>query len=121
MTDRIQYFLKYFIYNKQHHSYRNDNLRDAESLTESFGRQGLSDLERSVRRLEYMLEHERPVIFPDEKIALIRTLTHIPEIHTPDEKEELGKCHFIHEQGKVCNINSSYSSLIDSGFDARRD
>ena len=45
----------------------------------------------------------------------------IPEIYTPEEMEEVRSQHYIHEQGKVCNINPGYSNLIDVGFDAKRE
>lgn len=120
MTDHIEKLLEYFINRKEHHAYRRDNQSDLFSLTEGFRKEELPDLERAVRRLEYMLENEQPVVLPDEKIALIRTLTYLPEMFTGDEMENLRKSHYIHEQGKVCNINPSYMELISVGFDAKR-
>ena len=67
-----------------------------------------------------MLENEVPPVYPDEKIALIRTVPQIPEIFTAEERDELRKTHYIHEQGKVCNINPEYIRLIAPGFDAKR-
>jgi len=68
-----------------------------------------------------MLNEEKPVVYADEKIALIRTVTTVPEIFTEKEWKEIKKDHYIHEQGKVCNINPSYSFLLDSGFDKKRE
>ena len=42
------------------------------------------------------------------------------EIFTAEERDELRKTHYIHEQGKVCNINPEYIRLIAPGFDAKR-
>jgi formate C-acetyltransferase len=68
-----------------------------------------------------MLEQEKPVVLPNEKIALIRTTVTVPEIFTQEELDEIRSEHYIHEQGKVCNINPGYSDLIDVGFTQKRE
>ena len=69
-----------------------------------------------VLRLKDMLEEERPVVFPEESIALIRTVRTVPEIFTPGESEQIYADHYKHEQGKVCNISPAYHLLLESGF-----
>ncbi len=82
---------------------------------------GLSDLQRSVERLRDILSEEQPVVFPDEKIAFLRTVPVLPEIFTEEESAEIRKDHYIHEQGKVCNIAPEYRLLIGKGFRAARE
>lgn len=120
MTDNIQKMLRFFIQDRKHHDFRRppkDKYRFAESYKES----GLSDLQRSVFRLQDMLAEETPVIFPFEKISFLRTVTTVPEIFTEDEFAEISAQHYIHEQGKVCNISPQYSLLLDTGLEEKRE
>jgi formate C-acetyltransferase len=119
MTDYIEKLLDFYIVSKRHHKYRTVN-PEKYSLAEGYAAAGMEDSERAVKRLVWMLENERPVVFTGEKIALIRTVSSVPEIFTEDEFNELGKKHWIHEQGKVCNINPDYGLLINSGTRAKR-
>lgn len=82
---------------------------------------GLTDTERAVKRLKFMLENEFPVVWPDEKIALIRTVPVIAEMYTEEEYKALEEKFTIHEQGKVCNISPNYTLLLDCGFDKKRE
>ena len=120
MTDYMKMLRERFIVQKDQVSHRKEK-QDPYTLAEEFSKEGLDDVTRAVRRLEYMLENEEPYVYPDEKIALIRTVPTVQEIFTKQEWEEIGKDHYIHEQGKVCNINPRYSILLDSGFDAKRE
>lgn len=120
MTAYIEKLLERFIVEKDQKKYR-DTPDDPRALAAGFEEEGLPDLERAVRRLAFMLKEERPVVYPDEKIVLLRTRTTVPEIFTEREYEEIKKEHYIHEQGKVCNINPSYGMLIDAGFDKKRE
>lgn len=120
MTAYIEKLLERFIVEKDQKKYR-DTPDDPRALAAGFEEEGLPDLERAVRRLAFMLKEERPIVYPDEKIVLLRTRTTVPEIFTEREYEEIKKEHYIHEQGKVCNINPSYSMLIDAGFDKKRE
>ncbi len=120
MTNYIQTLLKRFIAEKDQKNYRIPPT-DPYILAETYREAGLTDTERSVKRLEYMLANEKPHVYPDEKIALIRTVSTIPEILTKDEWEEKKKTNYIHEQGKVCNINPAYMLLVGEGFDAKRE
>ena len=119
MTNYIQALLKRFIAEKDQKNYRIPPT-DPYILAETYREEGLTDVERSVKRLEYMLANEKPHVYPDEKIALIRTVSTIPEILTKDEWAEKKKTNYIHEQGKVCNINPAYMLLVGEGFDAKR-
>jgi pyruvate-formate lyase len=120
MTEYIQSLLNYFVMRKEHHRYRQEQ-GDPYRLAREFKEYQLSDIQRAVKRFTWMLEQEKPVVLKHEKIALIRTVVTIPEMFTPEEMNEIQERHFIHEQGKVCNINPGYSSLIDAGFRQKRE
>ncbi len=119
MTEYIEKLLQRFIVEKDQKNYRIPFADDG-SPAAGWKEEGLNDLQRTVRRLQFMLEKEVPHVYPDEKIALIRTVPRIPEIFTPQEWEEIREDHYIHEQGKVCNINPEYIRLIAPGFDQKR-
>lgn len=120
MTAYIESLLERFIINKEQKQFRSEP-SDKYAEAREYEKEGLTDLQRAVRRLRFMLKHEKPVVYPDEKILLLRTVTTVPEIFTEQEFEEIKKTHYIHEQGKVCNINPSYSMLIACGFDKKRE
>ncbi|MDR1390359.1 MAG: hypothetical protein LBJ31_10350 [Treponema sp.] len=119
MTGHIAKLLDYYIVKKAHHRFR-VNTPETYCLAEKFAAAGMDDVSRSAARLRWVLEQEKPVFFTGEKIALLRTVTTIPEIFTPAEFEALKKNHTIHERGKVSNINVCYPLLLDSGTRKRR-
>ena len=119
MTSHIENLLDYFILRKEHHNYRQSNF-DPYILTDDFSKKGLSDLERAALRLRWMLEQEKPIVFPNEKIAMIRTVVSIPEIFSIEEFEEIKNKFTIHENGKISNVNPRYSLLLDTGTREKR-
>lgn len=120
MTKYIEGLLNYYIVNKEHHQFRTV-IPEIYCLAEDFGKAGLDDVSRSTARLRWVLEQEKPVVFPNEKIALLRTVTKIPEIFTGAEFDAIKKEHTIHEWGKVSNINVRYSLMLDRGTLKRRE
>lgn len=119
MTPRIEELKDFFIVQKKHHAYRQGKA-DPYRFARKYEEEGLSDLERTVRRLEGVLGEEIPVVFPNEKICLMRTVCTLPEIFTEEEFRKLREDHYIHEQGKVCNINVDYTKLLDVGLEEKR-
>lgn len=117
MTEYIENLLERFVVQKEQKKYR-QSTTDSYAEAEKYNKEKLSDVERSLKRMEYMLENEIPVVYPDEKIALIRTVPAIPEIFTKEEWRQIGETHYIHEQGKVCNISPDYARVLEKGFDA---
>lgn len=115
MTEYIAKLLDRYIVQKEHRQHRRP-LEDPYSQAREYSREGISELDRAVKRLAYMLERETPVVYPDEKIVLLRTVPTVPEIFTQEEAAQIRENHFIHEQGKVCNINPAYSLLLDCGL-----
>ena len=81
MTRYIQQLLDYYIVRKEHHQFRTIH-PETYQLAEQYESRGLSDIQRAADRLRWVLELENPVVFPGERIALIRTVTKTPEIFT---------------------------------------
>lgn len=116
MNDRIKTMLDFYVTKKDHHKLRQckaDKYRYAVKYKE----QGLDDVSRSVSRLNDVLAEETPVVIPGERIALLRTVVTLPEIYTEEEFDELKKKHYIHEQGKVCNVCPDYTLVLYRGFE----
>lgn len=120
MNQRINFLLNNIL-QKKHHLFRRDIKSDVlESFTASLKEQKLSDIERSKRRLTWVLENEYPVILLEEKIIFTRTVSKIPEIFTGEEWDVIKNDHYIHELGRVCNISSNFSYTIEVGLEQRR-
>lgn len=119
MTEYISRLYKRFITDKEHHALRQEKTPQY-TLAAGFREGNLPDTERVIRRLQYMLENEKPHVWPDEKIALIRTVPVVQDIYTEQEWNEIKKDHFIHELGKVFNNAPDYDMLISRGFDEER-
>lgn len=119
MNSRTQMLLDRYVVQKIQKQFRVER-ENPYVLAEEYHGRGLTDLERSVARLRYVLEKEKPVVFGDEMIGLLRTVPVNYEIFTETEWEDIRREHYIHEQGKVCNINPRYSLLLDRGFNEVR-
>jgi len=117
-TERIEKMIDFFVSKKEQKQYRNAG-EDAAVLPEKFSAEGLDDMQRSVERLRYALQKEIPVVFPDEKIALLRTNITVPAIHTEEEDKELHKTHAFHENGCVFNMCPDYAMLMEEGFEKK--
>ncbi|MDO4320950.1 MAG: pyruvate formate lyase family protein [Lachnospiraceae bacterium] len=120
MNSRIELLRNRYVVEKEQIKLRKEQT-DPYTLAVRMAEEKLDDLERSVRRLKYMLDAEEPVVFDDERIALLRTNPVNYEIFTEDEFSRIRETHYIHEQGKVCNINPCYSLLLDCGFRKKRE
>ena len=71
---------------------------------------------RAALRLKLFLEEEMIIKNPDEKIPAWRTITAFPDIYAEGERESLTKDHYVHEQGRVCNISSDWEDVIKGGL-----
>jgi pyruvate-formate lyase len=119
MKKRIENMLNNLL-NKRHHVYRQDIHPTALTrFTEELSAAGLTDVQRGVKRLQMVLEMEKPFLLEDEKIVFMRTVGKIPEIFTPEEWTHIKKDHYIHELGKLCNISPDYATTIRVGLDAK--
>ena len=119
MNERIKAMREFFAVEKGQKKYRQERL-DPFILAKEFEKEGTDPVERETRRLCRVLEQEKPVVFPDERIAFTRTVTNIPEIFTRAETEKLKEKHWLHEKGEVCNINVNYGLLMNVGFEAKK-
>jgi formate C-acetyltransferase len=120
MNERIKTILDN-VFRKKHHVFRQNIAPDALlDFTVSLKEQKMPDVLRAQKRLSWVLENEKPVILPDEKIVFMRTVPKIPEIYTEEEWAEIKKEHYIHELGRICNISSNYSYTIEVGLEQRR-
>lgn len=119
MTDYIKMLRKRFVTDAEQKKLRQPAL-EPYALAQEWHERGLPDHRRAVERLQAVLRREKPYVWPDEKIAMIRTVPVLPEIFTQEEWADLRAKYTIHEQGKVCNITPEYSLLLDRGFDAQR-
>jgi hypothetical protein len=110
-----------FIVDKRHFEYRRQlDEEECSALTLGFAADGLSDVERAARRLSWMLEREQPVILENEMIVFTKTLSGLPNLHTPEEWNAIRSTYYIHELGRVCNICSDFASTIAVGLSQRR-
>ena len=116
LTDRIELLKDMFVHRKVQQKNRLPK-SEPRAMAQIWSQQGLDDLERSVLRLRWMLTQEQPLVYPEEKIALVRTVPVIPELFTTQEWDALTAKYYIHEQGKVCNITPEYSRLLCRGFE----
>ena len=118
MTEYIKGLLNFYIVKKEHHIFRSFNPKP-DLLAEQFKARGLGDMERAVERLRWVLTQEKPVIPINEKIVMLRTVTEIPAIFTPEELETIKKSH-NKSRSKVNNINPRYSLLLECGTRQKR-
>lgn len=120
MNQRIENLRKYIL-DKKHHQFRRvvDEL-NIRNLSDSFAHDNVDFVKRSAVCLAALLEKEIPVILPDEKIVLTRTISEIPDIFTKEEWDEIKRTHYIHERGTVCNISPDYATTIRVGLGARK-
>lgn len=75
---------------------------------------------RAALRLKLFLEEEQIIRNPEENIPAWRTLISFPDIYAPGEKEALTEGHYVHEQGRVCNISSDWEGVLRDGLLKRR-
>src|SRR5665647_522889 len=116
MTERIEQIRK-IILNKEHHVFRQDTVFD---WSKEFYEADMSLMRRAAVQLVRLLQAEKPVILPYERIVFTRTIKHLPEICTESEWNSIKEIHYIHELGRVCNICSNFETTIKCGLDARR-
>ena len=115
MTERIAALKNYFVHEKKHHAFRRDNSFIDPAL---YRKSALKDYQRMALRMKLFLDNEQPVLVDGEKIAFLRTLPDLPVIHTDEEWAAITANHYIHEQGRVCNLSADYAKIIGKGLNA---
>lgn len=106
---------------RDHHRFRqpSDAAHD-EAFAADLAARGVSPVLRAGARLADVLDRERPVLLPGERIVLTRTVPTTPEILTPAERADVAAHGRVHELGKVCNVCPDYATAIASGLLAPR-
>ena len=95
---------------------------DWKALLDRFIREGVGDMERARIGLEEMLKAERPEFMDGERIAFLRTVKQIPDLHSDDEMDaRRAQGVAFGEKGVVFNITADFGSAIRDGLGARLD
>lgn len=76
---------------------------------------------RAALRLKLFLEEEQIIKNEGEHIPAWRTIIAFPDIYAEGEKEARMAGHYIHEQGRVCNISSDWAGVLKDGLLKRRE
>ena len=114
--------LKEFLLERKHHQWRQTpEQAGIATLNETFAACDMDPVDRTVEMLRALLNVEKPVILPGEKIVFTRTVTAIPDIFTPAEWEQLKKTCYLHEKGTLSNLSADYATTLNAGLGKRRE
>ncbi len=114
MTERIRALRDFFITQRGHHPFRRK--WDPEQAAKGFRQEGLSPFDRACRRLTQLLEEEKPLIFPEQRILFVRTIPSVPELFSREEEAALRQKYHIHERGDISNICVDYETFLTLGL-----
>ena len=117
MTSRIKSLLER-TFDKEQAKFRRDV--DWKPLLERFVAEGTSDMARARIGLEEMLKAETPAFMDGERLAFLRTVKQIPDLHTDEEmaaRRAAGTP--FGEKGVVFNLTADFAPTIRDGLDAR--
>ena len=98
--------------------YRQDIVLD---FAEEFSEKGYSVQKRSAERFIRLMNAEKAVVFPDEKIAITRTIKAVPPMYTDKEWKELNEKYDNFQDYYICNVNTDYGTTIAKGLNARKE
>ena len=117
MTERIKSLLER-TFNKEQKKFRRDV--DWKPLLERFVADGTSDMARARIGLEEMLKAEEPAFMEGERLAFMRTVKQIPDLHTEAEmaaRRAAGTA--FGEKGVIFNLTADFAPTIRDGLAAR--
>ena len=117
MTERIKSLLDR-TFDKEQAKFRRDV--DWKPLLERFVAEATSDMARARIGLEEMLKAETPAFMDGERLAFLRTVKQIPDLHTDEEmaaRRAAGTA--FGEKGVVFNLTADFAPTIRDGLDAR--
>ena len=117
MTERIKSLLDR-TFDKEQAKFCRDV--DWKPLLERFVAEGTSDMARARIGLEEMLKAETPAFMDGERLAFLRTVKQIPDLHTDEEmaaRRAAGTA--FGEKGVVFNLTADFAPTIRDGLDAR--
>jgi len=112
MNERLKK-LRDIIINGEHHRLRSEVCTFGLS---SYRDTSLELHRRTAFRHQLMLEMQMPQFLEGERIAGLRTTADLPPVLSEAELESIKTEHFVHEQGRVCNITPDYASVIGTGL-----
>ncbi len=69
------------------------------------------------KRLQTMVDNEEPVLYAEDRIGFARNICKIPDILSPQQREQLSKEYLLFDSGLVGNISSDYEDVLNVGFD----
>ena len=119
MTDRIKSLLER-TFDKEHRTFRRDV--DWKPLLDCFIDESVGDMERARIGLEEMLNAETPAFMDGERIAFLRTVKQIPDLHSDKEMDDRrAQGIAFGEKGVVFNITADFESAIRDGLGTRLD
>ena len=119
MTERIKSLLER-TFDKEQAKFRRDV--DWKPLLEHFATEGTGDEARARIGLEEMLKAETPAFMDGERIAFLRTVKQIPDLHSDKEMDDRrAQCIAFGEKGVVFNITADFESAIRDGLGTRLD
>ena len=117
MTERIKSLLER-TFEKEQKKFRRDV--DWKPLLERFIADGVADEARARIGLEEMLKAETPAFMEGERIAFLRTVKQIPDLHSDDEMNaRRAQGVAFGEKGVVFNLTADFGPTIRDGLDAR--
>ena len=117
MTERIKSLLER-TFDKEQAKFRRDV--DWKPLLERFVAEGIGDEARARIGLEEMLKAETPAFMDGERLAFLRTVRQIPDLHTDaemDARRATGTA--FGEKGVVFNMTADFAPTIRDGLGAR--
>ena len=119
MTERIKSLLDR-TFDREQAKFRRDV--DWKPLLERFVAEGTRDMARARIGLEEMLRAETPAFMDGERLAFLRTVRQIPDLHTDaemDARRASGTA--FGEKGVVFNLTADFGPTIRDGLGARLD
>ena len=117
MTDRIKSLLDR-TFEKEQRKFRRD--ANWKPLLERFIRDGVCDEARARVGLEEMLKAETPAFMDGERIAFLRTIKQIPDLHSDEELDaRRASGTAFGEKGVVFNLTADFGPTIRDGLDER--
>ena len=107
-------------FDKEHRTFRRDV--DWKPLLDRFIDESVGDMERARIGLQEMLNAETPAFMDGERIAFLRTVKQIPDLHSDKEMDDRrAQGIAFGEKGVVFNITADFESAIRDGLGTRLD
>ena len=117
MTERIKSLLER-TFDKEQAKLRRDV--DWKPLLERFIAEGVSDEARARIGLEEMMKAETPAFMEGERLAFLRTVKQIPDLHSDSEMDARRAAGTAFgEKGVVFNLTADFAPTIRDGLEAR--